>query len=224
MRIPSRVLFVGAHCDDVELMAGGLLTRACRTVERVGVLVFSDHRGVQDTVTAERARGELQANLERLSRDSKAELVDHTELILPACRGAFESERGAIYAALEGLRAQYDLVVTHAAGDTNQDHRQVAREAQRVFKAHASLLGGEFPANDIGRFRPQVFVSLTAEDLEHKVRLVTAYASQRSPARPYFDEAVIRGLARVRGSQIGEDFAEAFEVIGRIVSREDETG
>jgi len=58
VKLPERILFVGAHCDDIELCAGGLLARACFAGSTVGVLVFSDHRGVLDETTARQARRE----------------------------------------------------------------------------------------------------------------------------------------------------------------------
>jgi hypothetical protein len=154
-----------------------------------------------------------------LTAETGAAIADHSELWLPACRGAFESERGAIYSSLERLRDCYDLVITHSPSDTNQDHRQVALEARRVFKAHATVLGGEFPANDVGRFKPQAYFALSARDVDAKVSMVSRYASQQHSGRPYFDESLVRGLARVRGSQIREEHAEAFEVVTRIVVR-----
>jgi LmbE family N-acetylglucosaminyl deacetylase len=217
--LPDRILFVGAHCDDVELLAGGLLARACFSGRRVGVLVFSDHRGVLDLETAARARGEFTENLAWLRSESNADLRDHSGEMLPACRGAFQSERGVLYAAMEALRNDYDLVVTHAPTDTNQDHRQVADEAMRVFKAHCSLLGGEFPNNDVGGFTPQVYVSLSARELDAKVRMVGRYRSQDFGGRPYLDADMVRALARLRGSQIREPAAEAFAVVGRVVVR-----
>jgi LmbE family N-acetylglucosaminyl deacetylase len=217
--LAERILFVGAHCDDIELFAGGLLARACFSARRVGVLVFSDHRGVLDAATAARARDEFAQNVDWLRTESGADVRDHSDQMLPACRGAFQSERGALYAAMEALRADYDLVVTHAPTDTNQDHRQVADEASRVFKAHASLLGGEFPNNDLGGFTPQVYVSLSARELDAKVRLVGRYRSQDFGGRPYLDPDMVRALARLRGSQIREPAAEAFTVVGRVVVR-----
>jgi LmbE family N-acetylglucosaminyl deacetylase len=219
MNLPERILFIGAHCDDVELLAGGLLARACFARRRVGVLVFSDHRGVLDEAAANRARSEFRDNLAWLQGESGAEVRDHSGTMLPACRGAFESERGALYAAMEALRDDYDLVVTHAATDTNQDHRQVSQEAARVFKAHATLLGGEFPNNDLGGFTPQVYVALAARDVDAKARMVTHYRSQDFGGRPYIDSDVVRALARLRGSQIRESAAEAFAVLGRVVVR-----
>jgi LmbE family N-acetylglucosaminyl deacetylase len=139
--------------------------------------------------------------------------------MLSACRGAFQSERGALYAAMEALRDDYDLVITHPPSDTNQDHRQVAEEAARVFKAHATLLGGEFPNNDLGGVAPQVYVALTPRDVEAKARMVAHYRSQDFGGRPYIDGEVVRALARLRGSQIREPAAEAFVVIGRVVVR-----
>jgi LmbE family N-acetylglucosaminyl deacetylase len=217
MRLPERILFVGAHCDDIELFAGGLLSRAAFSRRRIGVLVFSDHHGVISPAAAAQAGAELAENIAWLSGQRGAAVQHHPFDFLPACQGAFERERRRIYAALEALRADYDLVVTHASTDTNQDHQQVATEAQRVFKAHATLLGGEFPNNDLGAFTPSVYIGLSEPEVDAKVRLVSRYESQAFGGRPYLDESVIRSLARVRGSQIRQAAAEAYEVLGRVV-------
>lgn len=219
MKLPESILFVGAHCDDIELFAGGLLSSACRLGRRVGVLSFSDHRGVMAEVDAAESRREAKDNLAWLAQRTGADITDHSGAMLPACQGELQRRRGELYAAMEALRDDYELVVTHAPGDTNQDHAQVAAEATRVFKAHASVLGGEFPWDDVGRFRPDVVVALSPNDVEAKVRMVRNYRSQQRPGRPYLEADVVTGLARMRGSQIREDAAEAFEVVTRIVSR-----
>ncbi|APR79834.1 Hypothetical protein A7982_05181 [Minicystis rosea] len=219
MKLPESMLFVGAHCDDIELIAGGLLARACRSGVRVGVLVFSDHRGVIDDAAAAQALAEFQGNMRWLARETGATIADHTDMLLPACRGVFEVERGRIYAALEALRDRYELVVTHPAHDTNQDHQQVAREAARVFKAHATVLSGEFPNNDLGGDPALVYAVIDPRDLDAKIRMVGGYASQRFGGRPYLDDGVIRALAVVRGSQVREPFAEAFSVLSRVILR-----
>jgi LmbE family N-acetylglucosaminyl deacetylase len=220
VKLPGRILFVGAHCDDIELLAGALLHHACASGVEVGVLTFSDHRGVLEDREAAQSRVEMQANVEWLREVTGAQVEDHTDRLLPACNGAFQAERAHVYARLEALRDRYDLVVTHPATDTNQDHQQVAAEAARVFKAHASLLGGEFPSNDIGGFVPHVYVEVSEESAVAKQRLVGRYESQRVGGRPYFDEDTVLGLLRVRGSQIRVRYAEAFAVLGRVrVSR-----
>ncbi|HZF53757.1 MAG TPA: PIG-L family deacetylase [Polyangiaceae bacterium] len=219
MKLPQSALFVGAHCDDIELLAGGLLSRACRTGARVGVLVFSDHRGILSAEAAAKALSEFQTNMRWLASRTGAGITDHTDFLLPACSGAFEAERGRIYAVLEALRDRYDLVITHPVHDTNQDHQQVAREAARVFKAHATVLSGEFPNNDLGEGRLEVYVPLEEPDVEAKIHMVTAYTSQRFGGRPYLDGGVVRALATLRGSQVREPAAEAFFVLSRIIVR-----
>ncbi|HRI70456.1 MAG TPA: PIG-L family deacetylase [Polyangium sp.] len=219
MKLPSSVLFVGAHCDDIELLAGGLLSRVCRSGMRVGVLVFSDHRGVITPDAAAQARAEFRANIAWLATRTNHAITDHTDLLLPACSGAFEAERGRIYSALERLRSDYALVVTHPFHDTNQDHQQVAQEVARVFKAHSTVIAGEFPNNDLGDGRLEVYVPLEPEDVEAKVHLVSSYASQRFGGRPYLDENVVRALATLRGSQVRERSAEAFFVLSRVIVR-----
>jgi LmbE family N-acetylglucosaminyl deacetylase len=219
LTLPPRVLFVGAHCDDIELFAGGLLFACCAANKDVGVLVFSDHRGVVDEATATKARSEFAANVAWLRVETNATLRDHTGPMLRACRGDFEAKRGDLHAALESLRDSYDLVVTHASGDTNQDHHQVHVEAVRVFKAHASVWGGEFPSNDLGGFRPQIFVALAERALTAKSKMIERYESQKFGQRPYLDGNLAHSLAHVRGGQIQEKFAEAFEIAGRTIVR-----
>ncbi|MBX3731156.1 MAG: PIG-L family deacetylase [Verrucomicrobiae bacterium] len=219
MKLPSSLLFVGAHCDDIELIAGGLLNLACRTKLRVGLLVFSDHRGVLSKARANQARREMLTNINWLRETTSAQIVDHTTLLMPACQGIFEQKRSTIYSTLEALRDHYDLIITHPITDTNQDHVQVAAEAARVFKAHKSLLAGEFPNNDLGKSPPDVYVPLAEQDVLAKIRLVTSYRSQVLDGRPYLDGNVVRALACVRGSQIRHAHAEAFSVLGRILVR-----
>lgn len=219
MILPERMLFVGAHCDDIELFAGGLLACACFSGRRVGILVFSDHRGVLDEPAAARARAEFHDNLTWLRSETGTEVHDHSGTMLPACQGAFQAQRDMLYAAMEALRGEYDLVITHAPTDTNQDHRQVAEEAARVFKAHATVLGGEFPNNDLGSFAPSVYVALSPREVDAKARMVAQYHSQNFGGRPYLDSEVVRALARLRGSQIREPAAEAFATVGRIIAR-----
>ncbi|NVB41286.1 PIG-L family deacetylase [Pseudenhygromyxa sp. WMMC2535] len=213
-----RALFVGAHCDDVELFAGGLLARCClRGAAAVGVLTFSDHRGVVSDALAAQARAEMRANLEELAARAGREIFDHSGEMMAACSGALQARRAELYAALEALREDYDLVVTHSVHDTNQDHRQVAEEVRRVFKAHATVLEGEFPNNDLGEFRATYYVELSREELELKRELIAAYSSQRFGGRPYFDASLVEGLARMRGAQIRRRYAEAFQVGARVI-------
>lgn len=219
MQLSGRILFLGAHCDDIEILSGGLLMQACEARRRVGVLVFSDHRGVVSDDLASQARDEFRANLRWLEAETGTAILDHSEAMLPACRGVFESERGSLYAAMERLRDDYDVVVTHSTSDTNQDHRQVAEEAARVFKAHASLLVGEFPNNDLGRVLAQVFVELSPRQVDAKVRMIGSYRSQQFGGRPYLDESVVRALATLRGSQIRAQAAEAFSIGARGIVR-----
>ena len=222
MRWPQRVLFIGAHCDDVELFAGGALHALARSGHDVGVMVFSDHRGVLSEAQAKQAQRELEANLSWLEGVSGRPLRRHlpasAEAWMPACRGEFERERGRLYASMERVRADYDLVVTHALSDTNQDHHQVALEARRVFKGRCTLLGGEFPANDLGEFQAQVYLPLTEGDVAAKVTMIDRYASQRVGERPYLSGHSVRGLAATRGAQVHATWAEAFTVLGRVHS------
>jgi LmbE family N-acetylglucosaminyl deacetylase len=105
------------------------------------------------------------------------------------------------------------LVLLPSPNDTHQDHNTIAREGFRAFKK-TTMLGYEVPWNNL-TFNTQAFVFLQESHLVCKIEALKCYRSQAS--RSYATEEFIRSLARTRGVQIGQKYAEVFEVIRWIV-------
>ena len=206
MGLLDRVLFVGAHTDDIELFAGGLTARLAREGTKQFWLTFSSHRGVTDH--------ELAAREHRRNRHELGDaLVQQTLLDLGAVDGSFQAKRQLLYdEILRKVRAiDATLVVTHPE-DTNQDHLQVLLECRRALKGVVSLVSGEYPFNQLGAVLSNLFIEVDRADVAKKVTLIQQYQSQYAPHRHYFHAGVWEGLARVHGAQIGVPYAEAFHV------------
>jgi LmbE family N-acetylglucosaminyl deacetylase len=105
---------------------------------------------------------------------------------------------------------QPDVILTHHLNDRHQDHRLIAELTWNSFRRHL-VLEYEIPKYEGDLGQPNVFVPLTAEDLERKVAcLVECYPSQRG--REWFTADTFRALARLRGVECvaPAGFAEAF--------------
>lgn len=85
------------------------------------------------------------------------------------------------------------------------------QEGLRAFK-ETSVMGYELPWNHIS-FSAQAFFSLEEAHIQKKWSALQAYRSQLELRRSYFTEDFIRGLAKMRGTQIKREWAEAFEVL-----------
>ena len=70
------------------------------------------------------------------------------------------------------------------------------------------------PWNNI-TFTTSTFFILSESNLQTKVNALSEYKSQAH--RPYANETFIRSLAVTRGVQIGEKYAETFDVLRLIV-------
>ncbi len=105
-----------------------------------------------------------------------------------------------------------DLVFIPSVNDIHQDHATIATEAVRAFK-FINILSYEMPWNNF-RFATTHFFVLSEENIQTKVNALKKYKSQAH--RPYANEEFIRSLARTRGVQIGQQYAEVFEVIRTI--------
>ena len=195
---PRGVLAVGAHPDDVEIGCGGtLLQLAARYPELpVTVVVF--------TGSAER----------------HAESRVACDIFLPGCQvklhtfglpdGRLPAHWGEVKQRLEDVAADLDLdlILAPSPDDAHQDHRLVAKLLPTVWRRQL-MLGYEIPKYDGDFGRPNVYVPMSEEIARTKVELLSkAYQSQI--ARDWWDEETFLGLARLRGMECRNRYAEAF--------------
>jgi LmbE family N-acetylglucosaminyl deacetylase len=108
-------------------------------------------------------------------------------------------------------RIEPDTVLIPSSSDLHQDHQVLRNEGLRAFKDR-TLWGYELPWNHI-TFSAQAFVVLQERHLCAKWKALACYESQLALNRPYFTAEFMNGLARVRGTQVREQFAEAYEVM-----------
>ncbi len=203
--LPRKVIVLAPHADDAELGCGGTIARMIEAGVDLTLVAFSTPAGVPRAVI------ESEANL---ARETMRVLKDNLEIWDYEVRTMSE-RRQEILDRLVKLNAERkpDLVLMPSLHDLHQDHQTVANEALRAFKMR-SILGYELPWNHLS-FNTAAFVPLEERHIERKVLSCLSYISQMG--RPFFDADFIRGLARTRGCQIGQRFAEAFEVVRWII-------
>jgi LmbE family N-acetylglucosaminyl deacetylase len=201
---PLSVLAIGAHPDDIEIGAGGLLLGLAGKLSRVRYLVM--------TGTAERhaeARAAARAFIPEAELDIT--LLDLPEGRFPA---AWERVKEAIESVAR-LEAP-DLIIAPSCADAHQDHRTIGEIVPTVFRDHLCL-AYEIPKWDGDFDRPSVYYPLTEDVARRKVELLhKCYPSQRG--RDWWDDEVFLGLARLRGMECRARYAEAFTCTKMIVS------
>jgi LmbE family N-acetylglucosaminyl deacetylase len=185
---PLRVLFIGAHSDDIEIGCGGTV-RAL--VVRPGGLIA---HWLVLSGTPERA-GE--------ARNAAADLLDgaiDATIDVQAFRESYFPYLGSeIKDHFERTARAFtpDVVFTHARHDRHQDHRQVSDLTWNTFRDHL-VLEYEIPKWDGDLGTPNLYVALSDDQADHKMRAIMGhFPSQRTKA--WFDEATFDGLMRLRG-------------------------
>jgi len=201
----DNVLVISAHTDDMELGAGGTVRQLVEGGANVKSLVFSDCRKSVDT---------SKFSIDVLEKECRAAakhlgIQDLTVLQVPVRE--FPSHRQEILGMIYDFRKQtpFDLVLTHWHGDLHQDHKTVAEETRRAFmKTDTTVLAYEVPGNCPG-FIPQVFVPISEDEVEMKIKMLQKYESQIA-RRGYFEINAIKSLMGYHGNHIGSAYAEAF--------------
>ena len=198
---PTRILCVGAHCDDIEIGCGGTL------------LKLLGGRGAWDVTWAVFSADETRTRELRSSAQRFLKGARRTQLLaFQFTDSFFPGEYTAIkrtFATLTRLPAP-DIVLTHGLTDRHQDHRLLAELSWNAFRNHL-LLEYEIPKYEGGLTTPNALVQLTAAQAAAKVRaLLQSYPSQR--AKPWFRAETFNALMRLRGveSGAGSGWAEGF--------------
>ena len=197
---PRRVLFIGAHSDDIEIGCGATILRLLESNPELEVrwIVLS---GIDEREREARCAASLFLAGCR-----------HAEVTVLRFRDGFFPYTSDIKDFFETLKTEPrpDLIFTHSREDRHQDHRVVSELTWNTFRNHA-VLEYEIPKYDGGLSTPNLYVPIDDQTRSRKVEyLMRAFGSQRS--RPWFTDETFSGLMRLRGVESGltEPFAEGF--------------
>lgn len=195
---PLSVLAIGAHPDDIEIGAGGTLLSLAES--RVGLQA----RYVVLTGTTDRQlEARDAANSFLPEADLTVELFDLPEGRLPA---VWDRVKEALEQVARSCSP--DLVIAPSRDDAHQDHRVIAEIVPTVFRDQL-YLAYEIPKWDGDLGRPSMYFPLAAAMAQRKVELLNkCFPSQRN--RDWWDDEVFLGMARLRGMECREPYAEAF--------------
>lgn len=197
---PGRVMAFGAHPDDLEVGAGGLLARLANEGADVTMCVISVPSRIGERLAeAEEGARALGARLVVLypERTCRVEDIPMHELV-----GRFDT-----------LVADFrpDLVITHSHHDLHWDHGLVNRATVSSLRRTpcdllAFLSSPEMNAQT--RSFGQCFADITGY-IDTKVSAISCHRSQLAK----LDVESSRDLARAMGRISGFAYAEAYEVL-----------
>ncbi len=196
----GRVLAFGAHPDDLEVGAGGLLARLAAEGAKVTMAVVSiPNNAEQRKEEAFAGADVLDSDLFILYEDRpcRVEDIPMHELVR-----RFDNIIGDV---------RPDLVITHSAHDLHWDHSLVNRATVSALRRTpcdllAFLSSPEMNAQS--RSIGQCFADIT-KTMDTKIQAISAHRSQC----PKLDLESSRDLARAMGRISGYEYAEAYEVL-----------
>src|SRR5215216_7011746 len=202
----KRVLFLGAHPDDIELGCGALLHHIAKETD-VLCVTLSDN---QKNLDLKNVKEEHFVSMEVLG-------VPKEKIVFgPFTTRVFPNSRQEILAYFLELRKDFhpDLIFVHSKQDIHQDHVAMTDEALRAFRG-ITVLGFDVVRSSYGFF-PHFLVEVTEEDVNKKIEALSQYETYRD--RYYFNSELTRSIMVRHGALAECPFAEGFDIL-RIVGR-----
>jgi LmbE family N-acetylglucosaminyl deacetylase len=196
---PLNILCLGAHCDDIEIGAGGTLLKLfdTYTVNSVKWVVF--------------ASNEVRQREANLSAEKFLEKSNHADIVIQSYRDGFLPFLAAeVKDFFETIKKEFqpDLIFTHYRDDRHQDHRLVSDLTWNTWRNHL-ILEYEIPKYDGDLGIPNLYVPLEEKYVDKRnAIIIDSFVSQRE--KHWFDDATFKALPRLRGMESATMFAEAF--------------
>ncbi len=222
----KKILAFFAHPDDETLGAGGTISKLAKAGNEIfvaipGAGVYARRNKTDD----KKMKNEKNALSKHFAEAMKILGVKSSNIFT----GSFpdnemdKCSRLELNHWLEDVlgKVKPDIIFTHHRFCTNIDH-QYCHEAAVVAarpgtNSHIVVIASEIPSSTgylkPTMWEPNFYVELSKSDLENKVKAMMAYKNEvRKDPHPRSPE-VLRALAKVRGSESGFNFAEAFMIL-----------
>ena len=202
----KRILFLGAHPDDIELGCGALLHQIAHKTEILCV-TLSDNQKNPDL---QNVKGEHLRSMKILG------IPEEKVTFGPFQTRVFPDSRQDILEYFLKLRKEFnpDLIFTHSKQDVHQDHNTMTDEALRAFRG-ITVLGFDVVRSSYGFF-PHFLVEVTEEDVTKKIEALAQYQTYQD--RYYFNSELTRSIMVRHGALAERPFAEGFDIL-RIVGK-----
>ncbi len=222
-----KYLIVVAHPDDEVLGAGASIYKWTHSGSKVDVCIMStDAKARAFRPEDNELNDDLNSSSDYLGIGQKFEFtfpniemntVPHLQLVQAIEKAIAESKP--------------DIVITHHPADTNNDHLQTSLACQEAIRLHqrrpeakhiSEVWYMEVPSctewainSAFQKFLPNCYVEVGEECVDAKIKALGMY---RGVMRPYphpRSAEYIKGLAAIRGSEWGLNYAESFQVVLR---------
>lgn len=216
-----RVLAVGAHPDDIEILCAGTLARYATEGHAVTICIATDggagHLHIPPPELARIREGEAR----------QAALLVGAEFIWLGYHDEYlTDDMETRLKFVDAIRqARPDLILTHAPEDYHPDHRKVQRLVfDASFLSSVKAVETEHPYHPAVvplyyfdtlasvNFIPTEFVNITST-FETKLAMMRAHASQITWLKDHDNIDIldfITTMAKLRGLQCGAAYAEGF--------------
>jgi LmbE family N-acetylglucosaminyl deacetylase len=208
----KRVLFLGAHPDDIELGCGALIHHIVPLSE-VLCVTLSDNQ-----------KNPMLKNVVEESYRSMAVLGVPRDCVQfgPFTTRVFPQARQEILEFMLKLRAEYkpEIIFVHSNKDVHQDHLAVAEEALRAFRG-ITVLGFDVVRSSYGFF-PNFLVEVNEKDVEAKLGALAQYETYCD--KYYFNRELTRSILVRHGALAERQYAEGFDILRIVGSFEASTG
>jgi N-acetylglucosamine malate deacetylase 1 len=200
----KRVLFLGAHPDDIELGCGALIHHIASISELLCV-TLSDNQ-----------KNPLLKNVVEEQYRSMAILGVPRDRVAygPFTTRVFPQARQEILEYFLQLRNDFrpDIIFVHSKQDVHQDHLTMTDESLRAFRG-ITVLGFDVVRSSHGFF-PHFLVEVSEADVQAKIEALAQYATYRD--KYYFNNELTRSIMIRHGALAERPFAEGFDIL-RIV-------
>lgn len=222
--LKSPILCFFAHPDDETLAAGGTIARFAPSVEFTFAIPATGIAARIPLFFGDQIPKEVRSQIGELRQNCEKALFT---LGIPddtlVCFGGFPDNRFDGLSLLDLVHwlekamadARPRTILTHSPKCLNVDHRRCYEAAMTATRqSDVTVLCGEIPGSTgiLQAWQPNFYVKLNPERVDRKITAMQAYRSERRESPHPRSPEMLEALARVRGSECGAEFAEAFEV------------
>ena len=202
----KRILFIGAHPDDIEIGACALIHNMHGKCE-ILCATLSDN---QKNPLLKNVVNEHRASMSVLGVSEDHDLIESFET------RKFPDLRQEVLEYLLKLRVDFEpeIVFCHSENDMHQDHNVITQEALRAYRG-LTLLGFDVVRSSYNFF-PHFLVEVSEQDAAAKIEALSQYKTYKD--KYYFEPTLLKATMIRHGTLAERKLAEGFDIL-RIVGR-----